>query len=52
MEEKSIKCHYFKFVNSTKSCYLSETDKEKVRNVVEVDTERKYMYLYIMYITI
>ncbi|CAC5361718.1 unnamed protein product [Mytilus coruscus] len=38
LEAKTIKCHFFKFVNSTNSCYLSETDRAEVRQVVDEDT--------------
>ncbi|XP_069117541.1 paramyosin-like isoform X3 [Argopecten irradians] len=31
--EKTIKCQFFKFINSTKTCYLSETDHPKIKHV-------------------
>ncbi|XP_033736352.1 uncharacterized protein LOC117324550 isoform X2 [Pecten maximus] len=34
VSEKSIKCQFFKFINSTKTCYLSETDHPKVKHMV------------------
>ena len=30
--EKSINCQYFKFINSTKTCYLSESDHPTVQS--------------------
>ncbi|XP_071172918.1 uncharacterized protein [Mytilus edulis] len=38
LEANTIKCHFFKFVNTTKSCYLSETDRAEVRQVVDEDS--------------
>ena len=39
LEETSIKCQFFEFISSTKSCYLSETDSQEIRNLVQVDTK-------------
>ncbi|XP_076112654.1 uncharacterized protein LOC143080614 [Mytilus galloprovincialis] len=38
LEANTIKCHFFKFVNTTKSCYLSETNRAEVRQVVDEDS--------------
>ncbi|XP_021339426.1 uncharacterized protein LOC110440600 isoform X1 [Mizuhopecten yessoensis] len=32
--EKTIKCQYFKFINNTKTCYLSETDHPSTKHVI------------------
>lgn len=41
LEETSIKCQFFEFISSTKSCYLSENDNREIRNLVQVDTNSK-----------
>ena len=35
LEEKTIKCQFFKFVNSTKTCFLSETDHPDIHKYIQ-----------------
>ncbi|XP_060083701.1 uncharacterized protein LOC132562942 [Ylistrum balloti] len=37
--EKTIKCQFFKFINDTRTCYLSETDHPNVKHAVSSNTQ-------------
>ncbi|KAK3092385.1 hypothetical protein FSP39_002192 [Pinctada imbricata] len=34
LQEKTIKCQFFKFINDTRTCFLSETDHPKIQKLI------------------